>query len=98
MDKKLLVNTSTEIAKLVGIEFEQSSILYGTNAAALDTHKHGMYRTVVGRFMYLITRTRPDFAAAARILALHYNKPSKVQLVSSKQILRYLRGTVYYVI
>ena len=51
------------------------------------------YQQAIGCLTYLSTVTRPDIAAAVRILPRSMASPSKDQWIAIKRILRYLKGT-----
>ena len=51
------------------------------------------YRQIIGSLMYL-TNTRPNICFAVNTLSQFLVQPRWVHLVSSKHVLRYLKGTI----
>jgi Reverse transcriptase (RNA-dependent DNA polymerase) len=51
------------------------------------------YRNLVGKLMHLSLMTRPDISNVARWLSQYQTKPTQVQLIACKRLLRYLAGT-----
>jgi hypothetical protein len=56
-----------------------------------------MYRQLIGSLMYLVN-TRPDIFYAVSALSQFMNQPRHLHWVAAKHVLRYLRGTVGYVL
>ena len=56
-----------------------------------------MYRHMIGSLMYLMN-TRPDICFAANTLSQFLTDLRHVHLIVAKHILRYLKGTVDYVL
>jgi hypothetical protein len=54
------------------------------------------YREMIGRLLFLSTRTRPDIAVAVGIVARRVSDPRQVDWIASKRILRYLKGTASF--
>ena len=54
-----------------------------------------MYRQMIGSLMYL-TNIRPDVCFTVNTLRKFLTDMRHVHLISTKHILRYLRGTIYY--
>ncbi|GKU97469.1 hypothetical protein SLEP1_g10613 [Rubroshorea leprosula] len=50
------------------------------------------YRSLIGSLLYL-TATRPDLMFAASYLSRFMSAPSKLHLVATKRVLRYIKGT-----
>jgi hypothetical protein len=57
---------------------------------------HSTYGTAIGQLLYLMTRTRPDIAAAVGVLARQVACPTRIHLTAVKRVLRYLKGTSDY--
>lgn len=55
-----------------------------------------MYTSIIGSLIYLATRTGPDMAVAASMLASHLQEPTNAHLVSAKLVRRYLRWAAHY--
>jgi hypothetical protein len=55
-----------------------------------------VYRTAIGKTLYLTTKTRPDIAVAVEVLARQVSAPAEVHWTAVKRILRYLKGTMMY--
>ncbi|XP_047482942.1 uncharacterized mitochondrial protein AtMg00810-like [Penaeus chinensis] len=55
-----------------------------------------LYREVVGSLIYIMTGTRPDLCYVVSKLSQYMSKPTKAQLNSAKQVLKYLKGTMTY--
>lgn len=64
-------DTRVESVKRAGSSIEQSSVLNGREASAMETHRHGMYRCVVGSLMNLEALSRLDHAVVASMLPSH---------------------------
>ena len=54
-----------------------------------------LYRHIIGLLMYL-TNMRPDICFAVNTLSQYMVEPRRVHLITTKHVLRYLRGTVDY--
>lgn len=67
-----------------------------TNKAPLSSDQQVVYRSIADSLTYLLTRTPPYLAVAARILASRLHEPTEVLFVSAKHALRYLRGAVHH--
>ena len=65
--------------------------------ASLETVDATMYRQMIGSLMYL-TNTRPDICFAVKTLSQFLTDLRQVHLVAAKHILRYLKGTIDYVL
>jgi hypothetical protein len=52
------------------------------------------YLQIVGGLIYLSVISRPDIAYAVSKLGQYMNKPSSMDLVKAKRVLRYLQGTM----
>lgn len=59
----------------------------------LSTNEHQWYRQLVGKFMYLMTSTRPDLAYTLSRLSKFTSSPSTAHGLAAKHLLKYLRGT-----
>ena len=57
-----------------------------------SAEEHRILRRIVGKSQFLAPR-RPDIAFAANRLASSLAKPSKSDIIASKRLLRYPRGT-----
>jgi hypothetical protein len=55
------------------------------------------FRSLVGALQYL-TFTRPDIAYVVQQICLHMHDPRESHLTAMKRTLRYLRGTLDYVL
>ena len=64
---------------------------------ALTTEQHKQYRRAVGKIQWLAP-LRPDICYAAKELARGLAAPTKEHQAKLKQLLRYLKGTVDYMI
>ena len=53
-----------------------------------------IYRTIVGSVIYLANYTRLDIVYTVRQLARIIARPNKNHLLITKQLLRYLKGTI----
>ena len=49
------------------------------------------YQQAIGCLTYMSTATRPDIAAAVRVLSQYMSKPSKDHWMGVKRVLRYLK-------
>ena len=58
-----------------------------------SAEEHRTLRRIVGKCQFLVPR-RPDIAFATNRLARSVAKPSKSDIIASKHVLRYLRGTM----
>ena len=54
------------------------------------------YYEIVGSLLFLSTRTRPDIAGAVNLISRHNANPTDANMISSKRVLRYLRGTTRF--
>jgi len=54
------------------------------------------YRSLVGSLLYLIA-TRPDIVFAVNYLSRFMQSPSQIHFVAAKRVLRYLKGTLEFV-
>ena len=54
-----------------------------------------MYRQMIGSLMYL-TNTRPNICFTVNTLSQFSTDSRNVQLIATKHIMRYLRGTIDY--
>ena len=54
-----------------------------------------IFRRLVGALQYL-TFTRPNLSYAVNSLCQHMHSPSVAHLVAAKRVLRYVRGTSYF--
>lgn len=52
------------------------------------------YQKLIGALMYMSVFTRPDITASIAILSRKLQKPSQVDWVEAKRVLRYLKGTI----
>ena len=55
------------------------------------------YRQIIGSLMYL-TNARPDICFAVNTLSQYLVQPRQVHLVAAKHVMRYLKGTIYFVL
>ena len=55
-----------------------------------------MFQSLVGKLLYLSTRTRPDITFAVSKFARYTSKPTSEHWTAARQILRYLLGTVEF--
>ena len=65
------------------------------SVASSDLVDATMYHYMIGSFMYL-TNMRPDICFSMNTLSQFLTDPRHVHLISTKNILRYLRGIGYY--
>jgi hypothetical protein len=63
-----------------------------TDSGEIDPH---LYRQLVGSLMYLVN-TRPDICYAVNILGQFMSQPRQTHWITTKHVLRYLRGKVGY--
>lgn len=56
------------------------------------------YLQAIGCLTYISTATRPDITAAGGVLSQYMSKPSKDHWMGEKRVLRYLKGTLNYVL
>ena len=56
------------------------------------------YQQAIGCLTYISTATRPDITAAGGVLSQYMSKPSKDHWMGEKRVLRYLKGTLNYVL
>ena len=63
------------------------------SAAGLVLANPTEYRQLVGALMFLVN-TRPDVCFAVNTLSQHMVEPHHIHWVGSKNLLRYLRGTI----
>jgi hypothetical protein len=54
-----------------------------------------LYKQIIGSLMYL-TNTRPNICFAVNILSQYLLEPRRVDLVATKHVMRYLKGTLDY--
>ena len=59
---------------------------------------HVPYRAVLGCLRYLITAARPDISLAASLTGRAVDRPTEADWTDVKCVLKYLRGTSYYVL
>ena len=52
-----------------------------------------LYQTAVGSLFYLSTKTRPDIAYAVGNVNHFFSKPTQINWIAVKRIVRYLNGT-----
>lgn len=57
-----------------------------------------MYQELMGAFLYISTRTRPDIYAAVYLLCRYMSEPTDLHWKMAKRILRYLKGTSGYML
>lgn len=57
-----------------------------------------IYRSAIGKLLYLSVHSRPDISVATIILARKVSNPTKGDWTELKRILKYLRGTIDYTI
>ena len=62
-----------------------------------DLEDMTMYRQLVGSLIYL-TLTRPDISYPVGVVSRYISKPKKPHLDAVKRILRYVKGTINFVI
>ena len=90
--ENLLSHFSMQIAKICKTPVNPSLKL--TKAKDDSTYVDGeLYRSAVGKLIYLSTRTRPDIAFAVSTVAKFTAKPTEQHWKAVKHILRYLAGT-----
>jgi hypothetical protein len=65
-------------------------LLVDTSSELIDAT---LYRQIIGSVMYL-TNTRPDICFAVNTLSQFLVEPKHVHLVSTKHVMRYLKGTI----
>ena len=65
-----------------------------TNSETIDAT---IYRKMIGSLMYL-TNTRPDICFVVNTLSLFPMNPRHAHLIDAKHVLRYLKGTIDYVL
>ena len=53
------------------------------------------YQSIVGSLLYAAITTRPDIAQAVGVVSKFCANPTQSHLTAAKQILRYLKGTLY---
>ena len=56
-----------------------------------------MYRQIIGSLMYL-TNIRPNICFAVNTLSQYMVEPRGVHLIVAKHVMRYLKGTIDYVL
>jgi hypothetical protein len=61
---------------------------------ALSELQAGMYRSAVGKLMYLVTGSRPDLAYSVGQLARYMSTPTTEHWAALKSVLRYVAGTL----
>ena len=59
---------------------------------------HRLYREIVGSLIYLMIATRPDICYAVTKLSQHMSKPTNAHLGLAKHVLRYIKGTLDFVL
>jgi hypothetical protein len=67
-------------------------LLVDTSSELVDAT---LYRQIIESLMYL-TNTRPDILFFVNTLSQYLVEPRRVHLVSTKHVMRYLKGTLYY--
>jgi hypothetical protein len=60
-----------------------------------ETMDATMYRHIIGSLMYLMN-TRPNICFAVNTLSQYMVEPRSVHLISTKHVMRYLKGTIDY--
>ena len=55
-----------------------------------------LFREVVGSLIYVMVCTRPDIAFIVSKLSQYMTKPTKAHLSVAKNVLKYLKGTIYH--
>lgn len=64
----------------------------------IEERHNGLYRELVGRLIFISKCTRPDIAFAVGVLARSMDRPTMGDWLAAKRVLRYLRGTIEYVL
>jgi hypothetical protein len=59
----------------------------------LEAEEYGLYQSIIGSCMYLVTCTRPDLVYPVSYLSKFLATPSKSHLMAAKHLLRYIKGT-----
>lgn len=72
---------------------DKSFLANSAASKTLDEEKHAMYRTIIRCFMYISTRSRPDFVAVASMLAPYLHEPKLRHVIAAIRKLSYLNGT-----
>ena len=57
-----------------------------------------LYREIVGSLIYVMIGTRPDICYAVTKLSQHMSKPTNAHLGLAKHVLRYIKGTLNFVL
>lgn len=63
---------------------------------AEDSVDAKLYREIVGSLIYISTCTRPDITWVVSNLSRNLDKPTYEDFITSKHVLRYLKGTIKY--
>ena len=58
-----------------------------------DLEARKTLQSIVGKFLWLTTKTRPDIGFATNVLCRHIATAGEPELVMGKRVLRYLAGT-----
>lgn len=62
----------------------------------LDDDEAEHHRSIVGRLLCLVTKTRPDGATAVAILGTHVLRPEQMQFHSTRRVLIYLQRATHH--
>lgn len=71
----------------------EASTTPAENVKPADADEIHRYGSLIGALLYAALTTRPDIAHAVNGLARFVSKPTSVQWVACKRVLRYLKGT-----
>jgi hypothetical protein len=63
-----------------------------SDSGKIDPH---LYRQLIGSLIYLVN-TRPDICYAVNVLGQFMSQPRHTHWITTKHVLRYLRGTIGY--
>jgi hypothetical protein len=65
-----------------------------SDSGGVDPH---LYRQLIGSLMYLVN-TRPDIFYVVNVLSQFMSQPRQAHWIAAKHVLRYLQGTIVYVL
>ena len=89
-----VVGIPTSAASSAAVPLQPSLRLTKLGGQALSAEQGELYRTTVGKLMYLVMGSRPDLAHSVGQLARYMSAPTQEHWGALKSVLRYVAGTL----
>lgn len=98
--ESILLASNMDSAKFARSPLPMSHPLYEAKRSLTTVEKQFMenvpYRSLLGKLLFLGTRTRPDIATAVSMLAKFQSAPAPEHWTALKHVLKYIAGTKSY--